>query len=302
MSRSEGNWPALPLDAWEPTRATLHMWTQIVGKIRLALSPYQNHWWQVPLYVSARGLTTSAMPCKGYSFEMEFDFIEHVLSIARSDGTRRTLRLAPKTVAAFHAEVVAALDSLGIDVRIWTMPVEIPDPIAFDKDNVHASYDPAAAARFWRVLISIDAVLKEFRGGFIGKTSPVHFFWGSFDLAASRFSGRRAPDLPDADRITREGYSHEVSSVGWWPGDATVRHPAFYAYAAPEPTGFQKAPLRPPSAFYDTKLSQFQLKYDDVRAAPSPREALLEFCQSTYEAAATLGNWNRAALERRSSA
>ena len=298
MTDHDESWPALPLDAWEPTRATLHMWTQIVGKVRLALSPYLNHWWQVPLYVSSRGLTTSSIPYKGGSFEIEFDFIQHVLSIARSDGTSRTLRLAPKSVAAFHAEFRAALTALGIEVRIWTMPVEIPHPIAFEKDTVHASYDPEYAARFWRILIGIDTILKEFRGRFIGKSSPVHFFWGSFDLAVTRFSGRRAPDMPNADRITREGYSHEVSSVGWWPGDASVTHPAFYAYAAPEPEGFSKATVQPAAAFYDTNLSQFQLAYDDMPRAASPRQALLDFCQSTYEAAAILGKWNRTELER----
>jgi len=298
MTDTEQNWPSLPLEAWEPTRATLHMWTQIVGKVRLALSPYLNHWWQVPLYVSARGLTTSAMPYKEQALEIEFDFIDHVLSLRKSDGTRRALRLEPKTVAAFYAEVMATLQAMNIDVKIWTMPMEIEAPIAFDKDVVHSSYDPDQAARFWRVLLSIDAVLKEFRGRFIGKASPVHFFWGSFDLAVTRFSGRRAPPMPNADLITREGYSHEVSSVGWWAGDASVPHPAFYAYASPEPAGFAKAPLRPAAAFYDTKLSQFQLSYDAVRTSLSPRAALLDFCQSTYEAAATLADWNRKELER----
>ena len=293
------NWPALPLEAWEPTRATLHMWTQIVGKVRLALSSYLNHWWQVPLYVSPRGLTTSAIPCPGgQSFEIEFDFIDHVLSIRKSDGMTRTVKLEPKSVAVFYAEFMATLQAMGIEVRIWTMPVEIESPIAFDKDTVHASYDPAWALRFWRVLVHVDAVLKEFRGRFIGKASPVHFFWGSFDLAVTRFSGRRAPPMPKADLMTREGYSHEVSSVGWWAGDTSVPHPAFYAYAAPEPAGFGQAALRPAAAFYDTKLGQFQLAYDDVRKAASPRAALLDFCQSTYEAAATLANWDRAGLER----
>lgn len=294
----EADWPALPYEAWAPTRATLHMWTQVVGKVRLALSPYLNHWWQVPLYVSARGLTTTAIPYRGRCFEVEFDFIGHVLRITLSDGATRSLRLVPKSVAAFHAEFMAALTALGIEVRIWTMPVEIPDPIAFEKDTVHAAYDPDYANRFWRVLVAIDAVLKEFRGGFIGKASPVHFFWGSFDLAVTRFSGRRAPPMPQADSITREGYSHEVSSVGWWPGDETTKHPAFYAYAAPEPAGFATAPLRPAAAFYDTEASQFRLRYDDVRLAVSPRRTLLDFCQSTYEAAATLAEWNRADLER----
>jgi hypothetical protein len=292
------DWPALPLEAWESTKATLHMWCQIVGKVRLALSPYVNHWWQVPLYVSARGLTTSAIPYKGKSFEVEFDFIGHVLCIAVSDGATRALRLAPKSVALFHAEFMAALTELGIDVRIWTMPVEIANPIAFEQDTVHASYNPDHARRFWQALIAIDTVFKEFRGGFLGKSSPVHFFWGSFDLAVTRFSGRRAPPMPDADVVTREGYSHEVSSVGWWPGDETTKYAAFYAYAAPEPEGFAKQPLRPAAAFYDTEASQFRLKYDDVRLAVSPRRTLLDFCQSTYEAAATLGKWDRTELER----
>jgi hypothetical protein len=253
----------------------------------------------VPLYVSARGLTTTAIPYKDQNFECEFDFIDHELVIRKSDGTSRTLKLAPKSVAAFHAEFMAALRALGIEVRIWTMPVEIPHPVAFEKDTANAAYDPAYVARFWRVLQSVDAVLKEFRGGFIGKSSPVHFFWGSFDLAVTRFSGRRAPPMPEADRITQEGYSHEVSSVGWWPGDKTASYPAFYAYAAPEPAGFAKAAVRPAGAFYDREAGQFLLKYDDVRAAASPGQFLLDFCQSTYEAAAVLGGWSRTELERR---
>jgi uncharacterized protein DUF5996 len=291
-------WPALPLAAWEPTRATLHMWTQIVGKVRLALSPHQNHWWQVPLYVSARGLTTSAIPYNGGVFEIEFDFVDHALVIRRGDGPARLLALAPKSVAAFHAELMAALRSLGIAVKIWTMPVEIPNPIAFDKDETHVSYEPEHANRFWRALVSADSVLKEFRGRFIGKCSPVHFFWGSFDLAVTRFSGRRAPPIPNADRITREAYSHEVSSVGWWPGDAMIGAPAFYTYAAPQPPGFAEAAVRPAATKFNTQLSQFLLMYDDARSAPSPREAVLEYCQSTYEAAANLAKWDRAALER----
>ncbi len=298
MKEEDLRWPALPLEAWEPTRATLHMWTQIVGKVRLALSPYVNHWWQVPLYVSARGLTTSPIPYGGETFEILFDFIEHVLFIQKSDGKAETLCLSPKSVSQFYSEVMATLRSMDVAVKIWTMPVEIPDPIPFDKDQTHASYDPDYANRFWRTLVSADAILKEFRGRFIGKASPVHFFWGSFDLAVTRFSGRRAPEIPGADRITREGYSHEVSSVGWWPGDKLVKGPTFYAYAAPEPLGFPEAPVRPATASYNTELSQFLLSYDDVRGAASPREALLEFCQTTYEAAATLGKWNRAELEK----
>ena len=291
-------WPALPLEAWEPTRATLHMWAQIVGKVRLALSAHQNHWWQVPLYVSARGLTTSAIPYRGGVFDIEFDFVDHALVIRTSAGTAKTLPLAPRSVAAFYAELMAALKSLGITVRIWTMPVEIPAPIRFEKDETHAAYDAAYANRFWRALAAAAAVLKEFRGRFIGKCSPVHFFWGSFDLAVTRFSGRRAPPIAGADAITREAYSHEVSSVGWWPGDAMIKVPAFYTYASPQPPGFAEAAVRPAATKYNTQLSQFLLMYDDARRAPSPREAVLDYCQSTYEAAATLGKWDRAALER----
>jgi hypothetical protein len=294
----DADWPALPLEAWEPTRATLHMWCQIVGKIRMALSPYANHWWQVPLYVSARGLTTSPIPYKGKIFEIEFDFIGHMLRISVSDGALRTLRLVPKPVAAFHAELMATLADIGIEVHIRTLPAELANPIDFTQDTIHASYDSAYANRFWQTLIAITGVLTEFRGEFIGKSSPVHFFWGSFDLAVTRFSGRRAPPIPNADVITREGYSHEECSVGWWPGDETTKYPAFYAYAFPEPEGFAQAAVRPAAAFYDKDAGQFRLKYDDVRNAVSSRRALLDFCQSTYDAAASLAKWNRAELER----
>jgi hypothetical protein len=291
-------WPALPYDAWRATCTTLHMWTQIVGKVRLALAPHVNHWWQVPLYVSARGLTTTAIPYGDSSFEMEFDFIDHVLAIRTCNGESRIVMLEPKSVAAFHAEVMAALASLGLAVRIWTMPQEVVDPIPFDKDTVHAAYERDPVERCWRVLRSVDAVLKEFRGSFIGKVSPVHFFWGSFDLCVTRFSGRRAPPMPKADKVTQEAYSHEVSSVGWWPGDPTTPYPAFYAYASPEPAGFADARVLPAAAFYDRDAGQFRLKYDDVRTAASPRQTLLNFCQSTYEAAATPAAWNRRELER----
>ena len=291
-------WPALPFEAWRPTCDTLHMWTQIVGKVRLALAPPVNHWWQVPLYVSARGLTTTAIPYQNRSFEIEFDFLSHVLAIRTCEGDTRTVKLEPKSVAVFYAEFMVALASLGLSVRIWTMPQEFDDPIPFDKDTTHAAYERDPVERFWRVLRSVDAVLKEFRGGFIGKASPVHFFWGSFDLCVTRFSGRRAPPMPQADPVTREGYSHEVSSVGWWPGDATTPYPTFYAYAAPEPAGFGAATVRPDAAFYDGAAGQFRLKYDDVRSAASPRGTLLDFCDSTYAAAATRANWNRAELER----
>ena len=291
-------WPALPFAEWRATCDTLHMWTQIAGKIRLALAPHVNHWWQVPLYVGARGLTTAAIPYRDRSFEMEFDFVDHVLAIRTGEGDARTLNLEAKPVAAFYAEVMAALESLGISVRIWTMPQEFDEPIPFDQDTVHAAYEREPVERFWRVLRSVDAVLKEFRGGFIGKASPVHFFWGSFDLSVTRFSGRRAPPMPEADKVTQEAYSHEVSSVGWWPGDATTPYPAFYCYASPEPAGFGDARVLPASSFYDKEAGQFRLKYDDVRTAASPRQALLDFCRTTYEAAATRGHWNRTELER----
>jgi Family of unknown function (DUF5996) len=301
MSEDDLHWPALPLAAWEATRATLHMWTQIVGKVRLALAPYENHWWQVTLYPSARGLRTSAIPYRGDSFEILFDFIDHQLRIEKSDGRVKTVALAPGTVADFYAQAMAGLRSLGIDVKISPLTSEIPDPVRLDQDRMHAVYDPDAARCFWRALASVAAVLREFRGGFIGKSSPVHFFWGGFDLAVTRFSGRRAPPIPGADAITREGYSHEVSSVGWWPGDGAMSGPAFYAYASPEPPGFASAPVRPAGAAYDTAAGQFRLSYDAVRRAASPRAAILDFCQSTYEAAATLGKWDRAALERSAS-
>ena len=293
-----GAWPALPFADWRATCDTLHMWTQIAGKVRLALAPPVNHWWQVPLYVSARGLTTTAIPYKDLSFELEFDFVDHVLAIRTCEGERRTVKLEPKPVATFYTEVMAALTSLGLSVHIWTMPQEFDDPIPLDKDTVHASYEREPVERFWRVLRSVDAVLKEFRGGFIGKASPVHFFWGSFDLCVTRFSGRRAPPMPKADKVTQEAYSHEVSSVGWWPGDATTPYPAFYAYASPEPAGFGDARVLPAGAFYDGDASQFRLKYDDVRTAADPRRTLLDFCRTTYEAAAIRANWTRGELER----
>jgi Family of unknown function (DUF5996) len=291
-------WPALLLAEWEPTRATLHMWTQMAGKVRLALAPLVNHWWSVALYVNSRGLTTSAIPYEDRAFEVQFDFLKHVLEIKVCDGAVRTLALAPRSVADFYREFMDALTSLGLRVKIWPMPVEIPNPIRFDEDRVHASYDAEAAHRFWRALVSVNSIFNEFRSRFIGKSSPVHFFWGSFDLAVTRFSGRRAPERPGADKITREAYSHEVSSLGFWPGTEGVIDAAFYAYAAPEPGGFSSATIRPPAAFYDKKMSEFFLPYEEVRRSASPRDTLLDFAQSTYEAAASLGNWDRAALER----
>ena len=290
-------WPELPFEAWRDTYATLHMWTQIVGKVRLALSPNINHWWGVPLYVNASGLTTSAIPYSGGNFDVQFDFIHHKLVIRTSNDAILAMALAHRSVADFYREFMGALASLGIAVKIWKMPVEIPDPIPFDEDTMHASYDPEYANRFWRILVCCDEVFKEFRAKFIGKASPVHFFWGSFDLAATRFSGRRAPERVGADSITREAYSHEVISAGFWPGGGDVKGAAFYAYAAPEPAGYAQHPVRPAEAFYHPQLKEFILMYDDVRRAASPRETLLAFLQSTYEAGADLGKWNREELE-----
>lgn len=295
-----GDWPELPLAAWQDTYSTLHMWSQIVGKVRLALSPKLNHWWEVPLYVNAVGLTTSPIPYAGGIFEIQFDFIDHKLTVQTNHSTGATMKLAPRSVADFYREFMAILASLGIQVKIWPMPVEVPDPIAFDRDTQHASYDPEYANRFWRILVGSDSVFKEFRARFIGKSSPSHFFWGSFDLAVTRFSGRRAPERVGADSITREAYSHEVISAGWWPGGGDVAEAAFYAYAAPEPEGFAKQGVRPEKTFYHPQLKEFLLMYDDVRQASSPRAALLEFLQSTYNAGADTGKWDRKELEKAS--
>ncbi|HEX3248606.1 MAG TPA: DUF5996 family protein [Pyrinomonadaceae bacterium] len=291
-------WPALPLEEWENTRATLHMWTQIVGKVRLEQTPLVNHWWNVPLYVSARGLTTTAMPYEERFFEMEFDFVDHYLVIKCSDGASENVKLEPKSVATFYRQTMAALHGLGMNITIWKMPVEIPDSIPFDEDEQHASYDPEYVERCWQVLRSSERVLQEFRSRFIGKSSPVHFFWGSFDLAVTRFSGRPAPPRPDADPITREAYSHEVISHGWWPGQGPLGKPAFYSYTAPAPDGLSNAQIRPDKAFYSSDLSEFLFLYDDVRNAADPETALMDFCQSTYEAGANLAGWDRGSLER----
>ena len=291
-------WPRLSLDSWKDTYATVHMWTQMVGKVRLRLTPLVNHWWNVPLYVTARGLTTSRIPYGRRAFELQFDFIRHQLVIETTDGILKTVPLVPRSVAEFYREFMGMLGSAGIEVKIWRMPVEIPNPIPFDQDHMHRSYDPAAVERFWRILLSVDAVFSQFRSGFIGKCSPVHFFWGSFDLAVTRFSGRRAPERPGADAMTREAYSHEVSSVGFWPGGGDVKDAAFYSYTVPEPQGFKEAPVRPNASYYEKQLGEFLLMYEDVRNAGSPTASLLEFCQSTYEAGASLGNWDRHVLER----
>jgi hypothetical protein len=288
----------LPLPEWKPTCDTLHMWTQIIGKVQLALAPRVNHWWASTLYVSPRGLTTSALPYRERVFGCEFDFIEHQLVILSSDGRSARVPLIPRSVADFYAETMTALHQVGIDVKIWPVPVEIDNPIPFADDTEHASYDRDAVDRLRRILIFTDRVLNRFRASFIGKSSPVHFFWGSFDLAVTRFSGRRAPDNPTADPITREAYSHEVSSCGWWPGGGVFEAPAFYAYAAPQPAGFKDAKIEPAEAFYSDAFSEFVLPYDTVRASADPEDALLRFCQSAYVAAADAGAWDREALER----
>ncbi len=296
--RTKEAWPPLPLEAWQDTYETLHRWTQIVGKVRLALSPHFNHWWEVPLYVNAHGLTTSPIPYQGEIFEVQFDFIAHRLEVLTSWGQSGHVALAPRSVADFYAEFMSVLQGMGIEVRIWPMPVEIPNPTRLDQDRLHASYDPEYAHRFWRILARVDSLLKEFRARFHGKCSPVHFFWGSFDLAVSRFTGRGAPPRPGADRVTREAYSDEVSSCGFWPGGGDIVGAAFYSYVVPEPAGFPQSPIRPQKAFYHPKLHEFLLMYDAMRAADDPAKALLDFLQSTYAAAATLGGWDRQALER----
>lgn len=296
-------WPSLPLAAWKDTYATPHRRTQTAGKVRLRQSPMLNHWWQVALYLTARGLTTSPIPYGERSFGIEFDFRTHRLRIETADGNARVLALAPRSVADFYREFMARLRELGLEVKIWPVPVELPGVIPFAEDRVHASYDAEYAHRCWRVLLQADRVLKEFRSRFLGKASPVHFFWGSFDLAATRFSGRRAPELSSggpnvAAWVMQEAYSHEVRSAGFWPGDDRFPEPAFYAYAYPEPEGFAAHPVRPEPAFYHRELHEFLLPYEAVRTARSPDRMLLDFFQTTYEAAADLGRWDRAALER----
>lgn len=292
-------WPPLPYEAWKETRETLHMWTQIVGKVRMELSPFLNHWWHVTLYVTPRGLTTSAIPYHGSTFDVTFDFLEHNLFIRTSEGTTRALPLIPRSVAAFYREFMECLHALDIQVTINTLPSEVQNPIRCDEDEVHTSYDPLYAQRFWRILVQVGTVLRHYRSHFLGKSSPVHFFWGSFDLAVTLFSGRLAPERPGSDRITREAYSHEEISCGFWPGSDSFPAPAFYSYTSPAPPGLSTATIRPQEAFYSQELGEFILRYDDVRAASSPEQALLEFFQSTYEAGATLAQWDRGSLERK---
>jgi hypothetical protein len=274
------------------------MWTQMVGKVRLALSPNVNHWWHSALYVTPRGLATSAIPFRDRTFELEFDFIDHRLMLRTSDGAVKSLPLVPQTVADFYGDFMAMLKSAGFEVLIWKMPVEVADPIAFDKDTVHASYDRAPVKSFFRALSSINTVFQHFRSGFLGKSSPVHFFWGSFDLAVTRFSGKRTPARPGADHVTLEAYSHEVISGGFWPGGGDVKGAAFYSYAAPAPEGYAKYKVSPAKAYFDTKLGEYLLSYDDLRRESSPSKALMEFLQTTYEAGAIPGKWDRQALER----
>jgi hypothetical protein len=277
------------------------MWTQIVGKICLALTPLINQFWNVTLVVTSRGLSTRALPCGERTFNMTFDFVEHQLVVRCSDGAARSIPLSARPVADFYRDTMRMLHELGIDVKIRTLPVEVPDPIRFELDTVHASYDPVYAQRFWQILLQVSRVMQGFRAGFVGKCSPVHFFWGSFDLAVTRFSGRPAPERPGADSITREAYSHEVISHGFWPGSGAVQYAAFYAYAAPEPTGFKDARVLPADAFYSPEISEFILPYDKVRSQPDPAKTLESFLRSTYDAGARLAQWDRGGLERHTS-
>jgi hypothetical protein len=300
---ADDQWPSLPFQEWKETYATLHMWTQIVGKIRLAQTPWVNHSWHTTLYVTSRGLTTSPIPYNTRTFQIDFDFIDHKLLIQASDGLVKTMSLSPRAVADFYEELFDKLAGLNLKVKINMTPNEVADPIPFDKDYEHASYDADYANRFWRALVQADRVFKRFRARFIGKCSPVHFFWGSFDLAVTRFSGRRAPEHPGGvphlpDWVAREAYSHEVSSCGFWPGSEQMPQPTFYSYAYPEPEGFATAATRPGGAGYNSDLREFIFPYDEVRQSASPDEALLEFAQTSYEAAAEFGAWNRSELER----
>jgi hypothetical protein len=298
----EKNWPDLPYPAWREGCETLRLWTQVVGKIRLTQTPWLNHSWHVTLYVTARGLTTSPIPYGERVFQIDFDFLDHVLRIETGDGARRQLPLRPQPVAEFYAAVMATLSDLGMQIAIDETPNEVPDAIRFSEDHVHAAYDPDYAQRFSRLLVQADRVFKNFRTSFIGKCSPVHFFWGSFDLAVTRFSGRRAPPHPGGvpnlpDDVAREAYSHEVSSAGFWPGGGGIDFPAFYSYCYPAPEGFASAAVRPDAAFFSRELGEFILPYEAVRTAEAPDTMLLEFLQSTYEAAADAAHWDRAALE-----
>src|SRR5579862_2961945 len=291
-------WPALPLDEWRDTYVTLHMWTQIVGKVCLALTPKTNHYWNIAFQITPRGLATPLLFEADRAFSITFNFLDRNIEIACNDGGAELIPLRPQSVAGFYAELMARLKSMGLEVRIWPMPVEIPNPIRFDLDEIHYSFDAEQAERFWRVLLAVKPVFDEFRCDFVGKCSPLHFFWGSFDLALTRFSGKRAPERPDADAMTKEAYSHEVISHGFWPGSGPVQEAAFYSYAVPEPAGFGEAEIRPAAAYYHSGLHEFILPYDAVRSAPSPEAELRAFLRSTYYAGATLAGWDRKELER----
>jgi hypothetical protein len=293
-------WPPLPFDAWQDTYATLHLWTQIVGKICLALTPLQNHFWNITFRLMPRGLVTPTLFHGERRFTMLFDFLAHELRIQTSDGAIERIALEPRSVAEFYRLIMEALHTLNLDVRIWPMPVEVPTPVRFDADTTHCAYDPQSASACWQALAAMQPVFERFRSGFIGKSSPVHFFWGSFDLAVTRFNGRRAPERPNADAITREAYSHEVISHGFWFGSGPVLEPAFYAYAVPEPPGLKAARVQPRGAFYHGELGEFILPYETVRKADSPEDAIHAFIDSTYDQAANLARWNRAMLERTS--
>ncbi|HTP57642.1 MAG TPA: DUF5996 family protein [Spirochaetia bacterium] len=297
MTGPEG-WPALPYEAWKDTRETLNLWFQVVGKVKLALNPPENHWWHVTFALTARGLTTGVIPYHNGILEVQFDFLDHKLSVLTHGGGLKTLRLVPQSVAGFYRQFMGCLEDLGIRVAINTLPSEVKNPVRCDQDEVHASYDGEYSRRFWQILLQTAMVLKRHRSRFIGKVSPVHFFWGGFDLALTFFSGRRAPERPQADTITREAYSHEVISCGFWPGNQDFPEPAFYVYAAPEPDGFSRAAAKPAAAFYNKGLGEFLLRYDDLRAEARPEAALLDFFSSTYEAGTRLGGWDCASLER----
>ncbi len=301
MTNQRQRWPALPIADWEPTYDTLHMYTQIIGKISLALRPMMNHWWQVALELSARGLRTASMPHDARSFEMDFDLVDHVLRIDAEGGDRRTIGLG-RPVRDFYSDTMTALDDLGLHVPIWSRPVEVPNPIPFDQDTVHSTYDPTQAERYWRVLGQVEEIFDEFRARFTGKASPVQFYWGSFDLAATRYSGRPTDPPPNADTITRFSYTAEQCSIGFWPGGTwlngtRVEQPVFYSFTYPEPPGIRDQPVRPASAYFDADLGEFVLSYDDVRLADDPRRAILDFAQTTYEAGARLQHWPRDVLE-----
>lgn len=295
---TDERWPALSYEAWKDTYATLHMWTQVVGKVTVALARPLNHSWGIALHLTPRGLTTQLLPHDSRAFTIEFDFIEHQLVIRTTDGEQRVLRLEPRTVADFYRDVMGTLSAMGLAVKVWPVPVEIPDPIPFEQDTQHHAYDPEYANRFWRILMQVERVFARSRCTFVGKSSPAHFFWGAFDFAVTRFSGRSAPPR-EGPAFMQEAYSHEVISHGFWPGSAPILEPSFYAYAVPEPNGLKEARVEPAAAYYHRELGEFILPYEAVRTAPDPDRALTSFIESTYHRAATLAGWDRGALERK---